>query len=72
MADEIRGDQSVNASQDAASVFYLLKIRTRDDLGERDANGNPVSYFDVEDIGAIQSTALLQDFNNNEFVCTNN
>ena len=27
MADEIRGNESVNASPDAASVFYLLKIR---------------------------------------------
>lgn len=47
--------------------FFLLKTKTMGDLGSRDDNGNPIKFFLPEDIGVIQSTALLQGLNNSEF-----
>ena len=68
MPDEIKGTDAVSASTDADSLFYLLKITERGEIGNRDPDGSVKEFFDIEDIGVIQSTALLQDFNADEFI----
>lgn len=68
MPDEIKGTDAVSASPDADSLFYLLKITERGEIGGRDSDGSVKEFFDIDDIGVIQSTALLQDFNADEFI----
>ena len=68
MPDEIKGTDAVSASPDADSLFYLLKITGRAEIGNRDSDGTVKEFFDEDDIGVIQSTALLQDFNTDEFI----
>jgi hypothetical protein len=68
MPDEIKGNNAVSASPDADSLFYLLKITGRAEIGNRDSDGTVKEFFDEDDIGVIQSTALLQDFNTDEFI----
>jgi len=68
MPDEIKGTNAVSASSDADSLFYLLKITGRAVIGNRDSDGTVKEFFDEDDIGVIQSTALLQDFNTDEFI----
>jgi hypothetical protein len=68
MPDEIKGTDAVSASSDADSLFYLLKITGRAEIGNRDSDGTVKEFFDEDDIGVIQSTALLQDFNTDEFI----
>ena len=68
MPDEIKGTDAVSASPDADSLFYLLKITERGEIGNRDPDGSVKEFFDIDDIGVIQSTALLQDFNTDEFI----
>ena len=68
MPDEIKGTDAVSASPDADSLFYLLKITERGEIGNRDPDGSVKEFFDIDDIGVIQSTALLQDFNADEFI----
>jgi hypothetical protein len=47
--------------------FFLLKTESMSELGSRDGDGNPVTFFLPNNIGVIQSTALLQQLNQNEF-----
>lgn len=68
MPDEIKGTDAVSASPDADSLFYLLKITGRAEIGNRDADGTVKEFFDPDDIGVMQSTVLLQDFNDQEFI----
>ena len=53
-------------------AFYLLKITGRDNIGDRlpdpnDGRMKVLEYFTPEDIGVLQSTALIQGLNENEF-----
>ena len=48
-------------------LFFLLKTLSNTSIGGKDNQGNPQLYFDEKDVGLIQSTALLQKLNGNEF-----
>ena len=47
--------------------FYLGKITGQSNIGARDSLGNPIPYYSKDDIGTIQSSAMLQDFHESEF-----
>jgi len=46
--------------------YYLGKITGAGNIGSRD-QGEPLKYFNPQDIGVVQSTAILQPFNTDEF-----
>ena len=49
------------------NLFYLVKDVSKDSVGLKDSEGNPIAFFDEKDKGVVQSTALLQKLNNLEF-----
>jgi hypothetical protein len=46
--------------------YYLGKITGAGNIGSRD-QGEPLKYFNPQDIGVVQSTAILQPFDTDEF-----
>ena len=46
--------------------FYLLKTNQKNLLGNRE-NGEPIAFFDENDLGALHSSALLQKLSPDEF-----
>tara|TARA_Y100000356_G_scaffold4448_1_gene3423 strand:- start:145 stop:2505 length:2361 start_codon:yes stop_codon:yes gene_type:complete len=49
-------------------LFYLLKETSRDDIGDAAVPLNLVKFFHDDDIGVIQSTALLQGLHPGDFI----
>ena len=43
------------------------KITGQENIGARDSEGNPVPYYSSGDIGTLQSSVILQEFNKDEF-----
>ena len=70
MLNEVTGNQSVSAElgAEATGAFYLLKTTQRAEIGNRDADGTVKEFFDQDDIGVVQSTTLLQNFDDKEFI----
>ena len=54
-------------SSSIGSKFYLGKITGQENIGSRDADGNPIPYYSSGDIGTLQSSVILQKFNEDEF-----
>ena len=48
-------------SSKSASLYYLLKV------AEKNKIGTQADYFDTDDVGMIQSAALMQDIDLREF-----
>ena len=47
--------------------YYLGKISGAENIGDRTAQGEILNYFNSEDIGVLQSSVILQPFNESEF-----
>ena len=50
----------------AENRFYLLKTKNKSEIGSREL-GSPKKFFDEQDIGVLQSSALLQELSIDEF-----
>jgi len=61
-----RKDPMDDILPDTVVKYYLGKITGAGEIGKR-VDGNIIPYFTGEDIGVIQSSALLQNFNTSEF-----
>ena len=61
-----RQDPMDDILPDTVVKYYLGKITGAGEIGKR-VDGNIIPYFTGEDIGVIQSSALLQNFNTSEF-----
>jgi len=51
----------------APEKYFLLKSLQKSNVGSRDSDGSVKEFFDAADIGVVQSSALLQGLNEDEF-----